>query len=191
MSARISGVKNVVSIGDSLVRALPVSHVKSANAKGSAAGDFGTPALPFSVAWGLTAARTFSAGMTFVIAPVPVGASLAAATAAEAIGSSELGCGEGAAAAAAAGELFLLSSSATRFSSCSMRSSIQRSRSVKGAGASTLEASLFGGADFGRGLLDSLSSACRQFEKMPTDSNAVRKIRDSLPLWLNARISLS
>jgi len=35
-SALISGVKNFVSIGDSLVRALPVSQVKSANANGSA-----------------------------------------------------------------------------------------------------------------------------------------------------------
>src|SRR5580704_17418040 len=40
MSALISGVKNFVSMGDSLVRALPVSHVKSANANGSAFAGF-------------------------------------------------------------------------------------------------------------------------------------------------------
>ena len=36
MSARISGVKNFVSIGESLVRAFPFSQVQSANANGSA-----------------------------------------------------------------------------------------------------------------------------------------------------------
>src|SRR5260221_8013078 len=36
MSALISGVKNFVSMAKSLVRALPFSQVKSANAKGSA-----------------------------------------------------------------------------------------------------------------------------------------------------------
>jgi hypothetical protein len=46
------------------------------------------------------------------------------------------------------------SSSATRFSSCSMRSSIQRSRSVSGTGKSG-----FAGADFAGGLLVSTSSA--------------------------------
>src|SRR3982074_391970 len=66
MSARISGVKNFVSIGDSFVRALPVSQVKSANANGSATGGFAAPDLPFSVAFRATAARTFSVGMTLL-----------------------------------------------------------------------------------------------------------------------------
>jgi len=39
-----------------LVRELPFNQVKSANAKGSAAGDFAAPGLPFSVACGPRAA---------------------------------------------------------------------------------------------------------------------------------------
>src|SRR5260370_41495898 len=56
MSALISGVKNFVSIGDSLVRALPFSQVKSAKENGSGAGVLAAPDLPFSVASGPTAA---------------------------------------------------------------------------------------------------------------------------------------
>src|ERR1700704_6805550 len=98
MSARISGVKNFVSIGDSFVRALPVSQVKSANAKGSAAGDFAAPDLPFSVACALTEATSFSAGMTFELASAAAGDGVALAvlpTAAGAVGLSEPRCDEG------------------------------------------------------------------------------------------------
>src|SRR5713101_10188672 len=63
MSARISGVKNFVSIGDSFVRALPFNQVKSANANGSVGGVFAAPLFPFSVACGpSTATRLFEIG---------------------------------------------------------------------------------------------------------------------------------
>src|SRR5712692_7250911 len=109
-SARISGVKNLVSIGDSFVRALPVSQVKSANANGSVAGAFAAPDLPFSVACGVPEATTFSAGMTLAFASAAVGAGAtpaAIATAAEALGLSEPGCEDDAAPAGAADTLLL------------------------------------------------------------------------------------
>src|SRR6266576_1017720 len=131
-SARISGVKNLVSIGDSLVRALPVNQVKSAKAKGSAF--CGLAVAVFSCT--PPAATALSGGMTFVSGAV-------AATVALLDGSMAVegaGCVADANAAGAAGGLPLASSSATRFSSCSMRSSIQRSRSVSGAGVSIFAA---------------------------------------------------
>src|ERR1700692_3688873 len=53
MSARISGLKNEVAWGVSVVRALPVSQVKSPKAKGSALAALPIavpPDFPFSVA---------------------------------------------------------------------------------------------------------------------------------------------
>jgi len=94
----------------------------------------------------------------------PGGTPAALAATLDAVGLNEPGCENGAA-VAVAGELLLVSSSATRFSSCSTRSSSHRSRSVNGAGASILEASLFAGADFEGGLLESLSSASKRLER--------------------------
>src|SRR6266849_9243057 len=193
MSALISGVKNFVSIANSFVRALPFSQVKSAKAKGSAFAPLAAPDLPFSVACALTEATTLSAGMTFELASAAAGDDVALAvlpTAAAAVGLTGPGCDEGGAAAVAVGELFLVSSSATRFSSCSMRSSIQRSRSVNGAGASILGASLLAGAVFAGGLVVSLSSASKRIGTTPTHSNVARSICISLPSCLNMRMSL-
>src|SRR5580692_2171011 len=65
MSALISGVKNFVSMGDSLVRALPVSHVKSANANGSAFAGFVE-----TLSWVPGAADTAAGGVALVTSPL-------------------------------------------------------------------------------------------------------------------------
>src|SRR6267142_6638160 len=106
MSALISGVKNFVSIAKSLVRALPFSQVKSANAKGSA----------------FCGGAALACSCDFVTAAATVGLAAVAATGATLGAFAEDGCaGVGCAAAvsaafASAGLLFA-SSSATRFSS--------------------------------------------------------------------------
>src|SRR6267143_854880 len=140
MSARISGVKNFVSIGDSFVRALPFNQVKSANANGSVAGGFTAPLFPFSAACGpSTATRSLeSASECAGVAP-EVRLGLAAPTA-DAVAFAEAGCAGDASPAGSVVGLPLDSRSATRFSSCSTRSSSQRSRSVNGAGASIFAA---------------------------------------------------
>src|SRR5260370_4417251 len=190
-SALISGVKNFVSVANSFVRAFPFSQVKSANANGSAFGTLAVSGLPFSAACGLTAARTFSAGITFELAPAAAGAGVTLtelAVTADVLGLNEPGCEDAAAAAGAAGELPLVSSCTTRFSSSSTRSRSQRSRSVNGAGASILAASLFAGADFEGGLLVSLSSASKRSGTMLAHSSVARRIGNSVPSCLNARI---
>src|SRR5260370_4742370 len=134
-SARISGVKNFVSIGDSLVRALPFNQVKSANANGSAFGTLAVSGLPFSVACGLTEARIFSVGMTFELAPAADGAGVTPAALAgtvDVLRLSEPGCEDAAAAAGAAGELPLVSRSTTRVSSSSTGARHKRCGSVTG-----------------------------------------------------------
>ena len=116
---------------------------------------------------------------------------------ADSVAEAEAGCAAVDSLAFAAAGLLFASSSATRFSSCSMRSSIQRSRSVSGVGESTLAVagfageSLLGDAAFAGVLLESLSSASRRFELMPVNSNAARRISNCLPKCLNARISFS
>src|SRR5260370_11770821 len=81
MSARISGVKNFVSIGDSCGRGLPFNQVKSANANGSVAGVFAAPLFPFSVACGPSTA-TRSLESEFELASVGRGMILELAAAA-------------------------------------------------------------------------------------------------------------
>src|SRR5258708_35504310 len=72
-------------MGDSLVRELPFSHVKSANAKGSAFPGLAAPDLPFSVACGPTAApRSLEGDSGF--ADVAPGAILGVAAAAMDVG---------------------------------------------------------------------------------------------------------
>src|SRR5258708_34131662 len=72
-------------MGDSLVRELPFSHVKSANAKGSAFPGLAAPDLPFSVACGPTAAtRSLEGDSGF--ADVAPGAILGLAAAAMDVG---------------------------------------------------------------------------------------------------------
>src|SRR5882762_6523378 len=168
MSARISGVKNFVSIGDSFVRALPVSQVKSANANGSVLADLVWAEVP----GGATEATPFSTGKTLELAP------FVAATVETFV--------LPVAAAEATARLHFDSSSATRFSSCSMRSSIQRSRSVSGIGESG-----FARADFADGLLVSLSSASERNGMTMVQRIAAKSRRNFLPLSLNARISCS
>src|SRR6266481_2042924 len=102
-SARISGVKNFVSIGDSFVRALPFNQVKSANAKGSAGGVFAEPGLPFSVACGPSAStRALEREPDPAGGGVAVIFELAAATTGAAV-VAEGGCAADAFAGAAAG----------------------------------------------------------------------------------------
>src|SRR5258708_37031366 len=69
-------------MGDSLVRELPFSHVKSANAKGSAFPGLAAPDLPFSVACGPTApTRSFEGDSGFPdVAPGSILGVAAAAT---------------------------------------------------------------------------------------------------------------
>src|SRR5215472_17986912 len=157
MSARTSGVKNFVSTGDSLVRALPFSQVKSAKAKGAAsralvrvvcaclvegaAGEF----VPAMLAVLSVVVAGVAGGAELLIAPAR-GSTAASAAAA---GSPAIDCEGESSTAAAAFALLLDSNSATRFSSCSTRSSSQRSRSVRPEEA---------GPDFsGRGLLGGCS----------------------------------
>jgi len=54
-------------MGDSFVRALPFSQVKSANANGSLAGFLAVPEFPSWIACAVTEAMSFSAEMTFVL----------------------------------------------------------------------------------------------------------------------------
>jgi len=98
----------------------------------------------------------------------------------------EVACGVELSVAGITGELLLDSSSATRFSSCSMRSSIQRSRSVSGAGESG-----FANTDFGGGLVISLSSASERNGITAVQSIIAKSRRNFLLLRLNARLSLS
>jgi hypothetical protein len=60
-------------MGDSLVRAFPFNHVKSANENGSSFDAFGVPDFPFSVACGPIDAITRSLDIAF---PPPAGAEL-------------------------------------------------------------------------------------------------------------------
>jgi len=153
-----SGVKNFVSIGDSFVRALPLSHVKSAKAKGSVAGAFATPDLPFSVACGPTAARKRSPETDTEFPEVVPGKILGAgAVTGDAAGLGELSSAVGDPGTGAVVELSLDSTSAKRFSSCSTRSSSHRSRSVNGAGASIFVA--VAGLAEGSPLSSSLANA--------------------------------
>src|SRR5260370_22346963 len=81
--------------------------------KGFRGSGFAAPDLPFSRACGLTEARAFSAGMTFAMASVVVGAGgtpAALAATLDAVGLNEPGCANGAA-VAVAGEFLLVSSS--------------------------------------------------------------------------------
>src|SRR5258708_16808112 len=133
MSARISGVKTFVSIGDSFVRALPFNQVKSANANGSVADVFTAPDLPFSVACGPTAARARSPETETGFAEFVPGKVLGAA-AVDAAGLGELSSAVGDPGTGAVVELSLDSTSAKRFSSFSTPSSTHRSRSLNGAG---------------------------------------------------------
>src|SRR5258708_23265315 len=115
-------------MGDSLVRELPFSHVKSANAKGSAFPGLAAPDLPFSVACGPTAATRSLEGDS-LFADVAPGAILAVAAAPMDVGAlTAPGVGAAAFAARDALRLPLDSPSAARFSLCSTRSRRQRSR---------------------------------------------------------------
>ena len=170
-------VKNFVSIGDSLVRALPVTQVKPANAKGSVASGFACSICSFQWFARRQKRRHCSTGMTFGLASAAeedgeTTAGLAVTVAVVEL--NESGCEDGAAPGATAGEFLLVSSSATRFSSSSTRSSSHPSRSVDGAGASILGATLSDGAVFAGGLLVSLSSASKRFGTMLAHSSAAR-----------------
>src|SRR5229473_5818075 len=187
MSARISGVKNFVSIGDSFVRALPFNQVKSANANGSVAGVFAAPLFPFSVACGPSTA-TRSLESEFELASVGRGMILElAAVTAEVAVFAEGGCAADASVAGAAAGLPLDSRSATRFSSCSTRSRSHRSRSVNpGAGAS----GLIGAALEGVWAFPS-SSAVKRPGATLLDKATARKIHRSCRFLPNQVISLS
>src|SRR5258708_10828515 len=141
----IYGVKRLVEEGVYLVRELPFSPVKSANAKGSDFPGLAAPDLPFSVACGPTAAtRSLERESEFAgVAPAAI-PGVAAATS-DAVGLAEESCAADASAAGDVEALPLDSRSATRFSSSSTRSSSQRSRSVNGAGASTFAATRLAG----------------------------------------------
>lgn len=101
-------------------------------------------------------------------------------------GFGEAGCNGETSVADVTGVLLLDSSSATRFSSCSMRSSIQSSRSVSCAGQSG-----FAGAAFVGGLLVSLSPANERNGMTVVQSVAAKSSRNLLALNLNARNFLS
>src|SRR5258708_9138168 len=139
MSARISGVKNFVSMGDSFVRALPFNQVKSANANGSVAGVFAAPLFPLSVACGPSTA-TRSLERESECAGVAPETRLGLAAPTDAVAFAEAACAADASPAGSVVALPLDSRSETRFSSCSTRSSSHRSRSVNGAGASIFAA---------------------------------------------------
>src|ERR1700722_2486112 len=83
MSARISGVKNFVSIGESFVRAFPFSQVQSAYANGSAGAAFVAPWVPTAPAGPAVPApepQTDSAEfVTFAALSVPAGSCTGAA----------------------------------------------------------------------------------------------------------------
>src|SRR5215472_1384137 len=174
MSARTSGVKNFVSIAKSLVRAFPLSQVKSANAKGSvfAGGAAPRSCLVERVADELEAAtlaavsvaspRVADAGPLLAATPAAEAVAAGPATSSARAGCTAAACAAGASAGVAAFGLPFASSSATRFSSCSTRSSSQRSRSVNpGCGASILLLAGFAAADLAESVFDGagLSSA--------------------------------
>src|SRR6266850_2383033 len=98
----------------------------------------------------------------------------------------EAGCVVDTSAAAGAGGLPLASSSATRFSSCSMRSSIQRSRSVNGAGASIFAAPA---SLAGRSPLPSSSEDAKTGTTLP--QNTATNITDTSLFGSKTRILLS
>src|SRR6266576_3649859 len=142
-----------------------------------------TAAAPFSRPGSLSPTTSSVAASPAVVSPSSSAAEEDGETTAglaatlDVVGLNEPGRENGAAAVAAAGELLLVSSSATRFSSCSTRSSSHRSRSVNGADASNFGASLFAGAGFAAsafaaGLLVSFSSASKRLGTMMAHSNA-------------------
>src|SRR5580704_906600 len=77
MSARISGVKNFVSIGESFVRAFPFSQVQSAYANGSAGAVFVAPWVPTAAAGSAVPAAETEVDsaefVTFAALSVPAG----------------------------------------------------------------------------------------------------------------------
>src|SRR4029077_7950620 len=156
--------------------------VKSAKAKGSALAVLAAPDLPFSVACAVPSATVLSAGIIFVLATAAGAADVAPVGKDDVDRFGEVGCGGEISVAGVTGELLLDSSSATCFSSCSMRSSIQRSRSVSGAGESG-----FADTDFGGGLLISLSSASERNGMTVVQSIAAKSKRNIFRVCLNAR----
>jgi len=178
MSALISGVKNFVSMANSLVRALPFSQVKSANAKGSAF--CGRAALACSC--------------DFVTAAATAGLATVAATGAALGAFAEMVVPELVARRRFPPPSPLLDSLRFQFGDAlfELLHAIEHPTLALGQrrGDSILEASLFAGADFAADG-ESLSSASRRFEKMTANSNAAKRICSSFPTCLNARISLS
>src|SRR5262252_5960767 len=116
-SARISGVKNFVSSGTSLVRAFPFSQVKSANANGSAFAGFPpTASCLVEIVAGELAEATLIAEVTSPRGPAFGAAGLGAnATSTEPVCGAT--CAVELSAGAAGFGLLLASNSATRFSS--------------------------------------------------------------------------
>src|SRR6202043_2565665 len=107
--------KKLVAYGVSLVRELPFSQVKSANAKGSVFPGLAAPDLPFSVACG-PAAATRSCDTESEFAGVAPGVTLGAAAAtSDAPPVAEDSCAADASAEGDGLELSLDSRSATRF----------------------------------------------------------------------------
>src|SRR6266481_983307 len=141
MSARISGVKNFESQKISFVRGFPFSHVQSASENGSIfffSGAWGKPADVLDSLFGPIAAAML---VDIELGTAPAGGfvsiadgALAAGFAAAVIPPETLVPGSvpfsRTTADSAAGFASFDSKSATRFSSCSTRSSSQRSRSV-------------------------------------------------------------
>src|SRR6266481_4270442 len=125
-------------------------------------------------------------GKTFVLATAAGAADMAPVGKDDVDRFGEIDCGGETSVAGVKGGLPLDSSSARRFSSCSMRSSIQRSRSVSGAGESGLA-----GTDFGAGVLDSLSSANTRQGTALEQSNAASTSHTKPPSCLKMRIHLS
>src|SRR5215472_6550844 len=198
-SARISVVKNFVSSGTSLVRAFPLSQVKSANAKGSAFGGLAAVSCLVERFTGKFAAATLTTVVALpwaadVAEAAFVLAALKTAGAGEAATSDETGCAETVcvaelSACANVFGLLLDSNSATRFSSCSTRSSSQRSRSVRGNGASgLLTAGLAVSAFFS---VPPSSAASNAPGVMPIPSKAAQSTHKILFPSNSARISCS
>src|SRR5260370_39883340 len=123
MSARISGVKNFVFIGDSFVRALPFNQVKAANANGSVGGVFAAPLFPFSVACGPSTATRLLESASECAGVAPETRLELAAPAADGVAFAEAGCAGDASPAGTVVGLTLDSEAATGFSKCSTRSS--------------------------------------------------------------------
>src|SRR5260370_7732686 len=119
MSARISGVKNFVFIGDSFVRALPFNQVKAANANGSVGGVFAAPLFPFSVACGPSTATRLLESASEGAGVAPETRLELAAPAADGVAFAEACCAGGASPTGSVLWLPFTPSSATPFVYCS------------------------------------------------------------------------